>query len=136
MADVTIGAAGVIPPAEVKDVELYHPKSWVTKYVFCQDAKVIAIQYSITALWIGGSGVVVADTAAIGLPEQLLRHRPRRLPAIHHHARHDHGDLSAHRAVPGGLRKLPDPADGRRPGHGFPLREHDQLLGLSACGAG
>src|SRR5947208_2578204 len=53
MVDVTIGAAGVIPPAEVKDVELYHPKSWVTKYVFCQDAKVIAIQYSITALSIG-----------------------------------------------------------------------------------
>src|SRR5215475_3987326 len=70
--------------------------------------------------WIGGSGVVVADTVAIGLPEQLLRHRPRRLPAIHHHARHDHGDLSAHRAVPGGLRKLPDPADGSGPGHGFP----------------
>src|SRR5262249_46447499 len=39
MVDTTIGAAGVIPPAEVKDVELYHPKSWVTKYVFCQDAK-------------------------------------------------------------------------------------------------
>src|SRR3984893_6898263 len=50
MVDVTIGAAGAIPAAEVKDVELYHPKSWVTKYVFCQDAKVIAIQYSITAL--------------------------------------------------------------------------------------
>ena len=86
--------------------------------------------------WIGGSGVVVADTAAIGLPEQLLRHRPRRLPAIHHRARHDHGDLSAHRAVPGGLRELPDPADGGRPGHGFSLREHGELLGLSARGAG
>ena len=81
MVDITIGAAGTIQPAEVKDVELYHPKSWVTKYVFCQDAKVIAIQYSITAIcdWIGGSGVVVADTAAIGFPEHLLRHRPRRL---------------------------------------------------------
>src|SRR6266536_4174564 len=85
--------------------------------------------------WIGGSGVVVADTAAIGLPEQLLRHQPRRLPAIHHRARHDHGDLSAHRAVPGGLRELPDPADGGRPGHGFSLREHGELLGLSARGA-
>src|SRR5207237_1038732 len=53
MVDTTIGAAGTIQPAEVKDVELYHPKSWVTKYVFCQDAKVIAIQYSITALSIG-----------------------------------------------------------------------------------
>ena len=49
MVDITIGAAEAIQPAEVEDVELYHPKSWVTKYVFCQDAKVIAIQYSITA---------------------------------------------------------------------------------------
>ena len=38
MVDIAIGAAGAIPPAEVKDVELYHPKSWVTKYVFSQDA--------------------------------------------------------------------------------------------------
>ena len=29
-----------VAPAEVPDVELYHPKSWVTKYVFSQDAKV------------------------------------------------------------------------------------------------
>src|SRR5215467_5733098 len=86
--------------------------------------------------WIGGSGVVVADTAAIGLPEQLLRHQPRSLPAIHHHSRHDYGDLSAHPIVPGGLRKLPDPTDGGRPGHGFSLREHGELLGLSARGAG
>src|SRR5438046_10727797 len=60
MVDVTIGAAGVIPPAEVKDVELYHPKSWVTKYVFCQDAKVIAIQYSITAVWSGLVALVLS----------------------------------------------------------------------------
>src|SRR6516164_5378137 len=60
MVDITIGAAGHIPPAEVKDVELYHPKSWVTKYVFCQDAKVIAIQYSITALSIGLVALVLS----------------------------------------------------------------------------
>src|ERR1700680_424044 len=60
MVDITIGAAGVIQPAEVKDVELYHPKSWVTKYVFCQDAKVIAIQYSITALSIGLVALVLS----------------------------------------------------------------------------
>src|SRR5712672_1089822 len=60
MADVTIGAAGAVQPAEVKDVELYHPKSWVTKYVFCQDAKVIAIQYSITALSIGLVALVLS----------------------------------------------------------------------------
>src|SRR5262245_26909718 len=60
MVDTTIVAAGVIQPAEVKDVELYHPKSWVTKYVFCQDAKVIAIQYSITALSIGLVALVLS----------------------------------------------------------------------------
>src|SRR5216684_441469 len=60
MVDVTIGAAGAIQPAEVKDVELYHPKSWVTKYVFSQDAKVIAIQYSITALSIGLVALVLS----------------------------------------------------------------------------
>jgi len=60
MVDIAIGAAGAIPAAEVKDVELYHPKSWVTKYVFCQDAKVIAIQYSITALSIGLVALVLS----------------------------------------------------------------------------
>src|SRR2546425_8632380 len=60
MVDTTIGAAGVIQPAEVKDVELYHPKSWVTRYVFCQDAKVIAIQYSITAMAIGLVALVLS----------------------------------------------------------------------------
>src|SRR5713101_2647057 len=60
MVDVTIGAAGAIPPAEVKDVELYHPKSWITKWVFSQDAKIIAIQYSITALSIGLVALVLS----------------------------------------------------------------------------
>src|SRR5216684_1321119 len=60
MVDITIGAAGAIQHAEVKDVELYHPKSWVTKYVFSQDAKVIAIQYSITALSIGLVALVLS----------------------------------------------------------------------------
>src|SRR5258707_10759836 len=60
MVDITIGAAGAIQPAEVEDVELYHPKSWVTKYVFCQDAKVIAIQYSVTALAIGLVALVLS----------------------------------------------------------------------------
>ena len=138
MVDITPGAVEVIPPAEVEDVELYHPKSWVTKYVFCQDAKVIAIQYSITATRdrIGGSGVVVGDAAAIGVPGHLLLYRPEPLLPIYHHARHDHGDLPAHRAVLGRLWQLPHPADGGRPGHGFSLCEHAELLGLSACGAG
>jgi Heme/copper-type cytochrome/quinol oxidases, subunit 1 len=120
MVDTTFGAAGVIQPAEVKDVELYHPKSWVTKYVFCQDAKVIAIQYSITALSIGLVALVLSWLIRLQLafPSSFSLIGPR-VPAIHHHARDDHGDLFAHRAIPGGLRELPDPADGGCPGHGF-----------------
>ncbi len=53
MANHTTSADALAPPAEVGDVELYHPKSWWTRYIFSQDAKVIAIQYSITALAIG-----------------------------------------------------------------------------------
>ncbi|CAN7527903.1 cbb3-type cytochrome c oxidase subunit I [Bosea sp. LjRoot90] len=60
MADVTHDAAGPLSAAEVDDVELYHPKSWITKYVFSQDAKVIAIQYSMVALAIGLVALVLS----------------------------------------------------------------------------
>jgi cytochrome c oxidase subunit 1 len=60
MTDVTPGAVDVILPAEVEDVELYHPHSWVTKYVFSQDAKFIAIQYSLTAIAIGLVALVLS----------------------------------------------------------------------------
>ncbi|MXQ14286.1 cytochrome c oxidase subunit I [Microvirga makkahensis] len=53
MVDVPFGHVGTAPESDVGDVELYHPHSWVTKYVFSQDAKIIAIQYSITALAVG-----------------------------------------------------------------------------------
>ena len=53
MAYVSPTEVGYVAPAEVEDVELYHAKSWITKYVFSQDAKVIAIQYSFTAIAIG-----------------------------------------------------------------------------------
>jgi cytochrome c oxidase subunit 1 len=49
-----------IPPAEVEDVELYHPHSWWTTYVFSQDAKIIAIQYSLTAIAIGLVALVLS----------------------------------------------------------------------------
>jgi len=41
-------------------MELYHPKSWWTKYVFSQDAKIIAIQYAVTALAIGLVALVLS----------------------------------------------------------------------------
>ena len=50
----------IVPPAEVAEMDLYHPKSWVTKYVFCQDAKVIAVQYAVTAGAIGLVALVLS----------------------------------------------------------------------------
>ncbi|MDX8521288.1 cytochrome c oxidase subunit I [Mesorhizobium dulcispinae] len=58
MVDVT--SADAVPPAEVGEVELYHPHSWWTKYVFSQDAKVIAIQYAATATAIGLVALVLS----------------------------------------------------------------------------
>ena len=49
-----------VPPAEIPEVDLYHAKSWVTKYVFSQDAKVIAIQYAFTAIAIGLVALVLS----------------------------------------------------------------------------
>ncbi len=71
MAYVAPAEAAQIPAAEVEDVELYHAKSWITKYVFSQDAKVIAIQYSTTAIAIGLVGLVLSWLMCLqlGFPE-------------------------------------------------------------------
>ena len=60
MVDIPSGAEDIIRPAEVADVELYHPRSWWTRYVFSQDAKVIAIQYALTAISIGMVALVLS----------------------------------------------------------------------------
>jgi cytochrome c oxidase subunit I len=60
MVDATPRVDDVIPPAEVPELELYHPKSWWTTYVFSQDAKVIAIQYAGTAMAIGLVALVLS----------------------------------------------------------------------------
>ncbi|MBA1156426.1 cytochrome c oxidase subunit I [Microvirga mediterraneensis] len=60
MVDVPLGPAGAVGPSDVEDVELYHPHSWVTKYVFSQDAKVIAIQYAFVALSVGLIALVLS----------------------------------------------------------------------------
>jgi cytochrome c oxidase subunit 1 len=73
MAHVTARAIDAVPPAEVEDVELYHAHSWWTRYVFCQDAKVIAIQYSVTALAIGLVALVLSwlMRLQLGFPDSL-----------------------------------------------------------------
>lgn len=49
MTDTTVGpeeavdARDAVPPAEVPEMELFHAHSFLTHYVFSQDAKIIAI---------------------------------------------------------------------------------------------
>src|SRR6266498_819981 len=60
MSSVAHDASLFVPPAEVEEVELYHPKTFVGKYIWSQDAKVIAVQYAITAMGIGLVALVLS----------------------------------------------------------------------------
>src|SRR3546814_11449935 len=53
MATVTIGD-------DAEAGELHHPKTFLTKYIWSQDHKVIAIQYSLTATAIGLVALVLS----------------------------------------------------------------------------
>src|SRR4051812_36546354 len=60
MGDVADAAGAAIPHPHSEEDELYHPHSWLTKYVFSQDAKVIGVQYSLTAIAIGMVALVLS----------------------------------------------------------------------------
>jgi len=60
MSDVAHDATDFVPPAEIEEEELYHAKTWIGKYVWSQDAKVIAVQYGITAIGIGLVALVLS----------------------------------------------------------------------------
>jgi len=60
MEHVAHDASNFAPPLEVKEMELYHPKTFLGKYIWSQDAKVIAIQYGITAMLIGFVALVMS----------------------------------------------------------------------------
>jgi len=60
MSELAHGAGGQIPAAEVPEMELPHPHGWWSIYVFSQDAKVIGIQYALTALAIGMVALVLS----------------------------------------------------------------------------
>ncbi len=60
MSYVAHDASDFAPPAEVEEMELYHPKTFIGKYIWSQDAKIIAIQYSITAIGVGLVALVMS----------------------------------------------------------------------------
>jgi cytochrome c oxidase subunit 1 len=73
MSDLTHDAMDFVPPAETEEEELYHAKTWLGKYVFSQDAKIIAVQYSVTAIAIGlvALGLSIVMRLQLGFPNEF-----------------------------------------------------------------
>src|SRR5436853_4454960 len=73
MSSVAHDASLFVPPAEVEEVELYHPKTFVGKYIWSQDAKIIAVQYAITAIGIGLVALVLSwlMRLQLGFPDRF-----------------------------------------------------------------
>ena len=73
MAYVAHDETPFAPPAEVEEVELYHPKTFIGRYIWSQDAKVIAIQYAVTAIGIGLVALVMSwlMRLQLGFPDQF-----------------------------------------------------------------
>src|SRR6184192_3857115 len=67
MTSVTHDESAYVPPAEVEEAELYHPKTFVGKYIWSQDAKVIAVQYAITAIGVGLVALVLSGIMRLQL---------------------------------------------------------------------
>ena len=67
MSTVAHDATAHVGPAEVEEVELYHAKTWLGTYVFSQDAKVIAIQYAVTAIGVGLVALVMSGLMRLQL---------------------------------------------------------------------
>ena len=49
-----------VRPAEIPEQDLYHGHSFITKWVFCQDAKIIGVQYFLTAVFTGVVGLILS----------------------------------------------------------------------------
>jgi cytochrome c oxidase subunit 1 len=67
MSTATFDETAFVPPAEVDEPELYHPKTFIGTYIWSQDAKVIAVQYAITAIAIGVVALVLSDIMRLQL---------------------------------------------------------------------
>ena len=60
-----------VRPAELPEQDLYHGHNFITKWIFCQDAKVIGVQYFLTAVFTGIVGLVLSwlMRLQLGFPE-------------------------------------------------------------------
>ena len=131
--DIAVGKGDAIPSLEVKPQDLYHAKSFWTRWIFCQDAKVIGIQYSITAIAIGLVALVLSWLMRLQLafPELV----PFIGPGEYYQFVTMHGMIMVIYLLTalflGGFGNFLIPFNGRCKRYGFSLRQHGKLLGLS-----
>ena len=117
---------------------LHHPKTWIGKYVWSQDHKVIAIQYSLTAIAIGLVALVlsVLMRLQLGFPDTFHFIQPENyLQFVTMHGMIMVVYLLTALLLGGFGNYLIPLMVGARD-MVFPYRQHAQLLGLSARGAG
>ncbi len=67
MSGIAHDETAFAPPAEVAEEALYHPKTFIGRYIWSQDAKVIAVQYAITAIAIGLVALVLSGIMRLQL---------------------------------------------------------------------
>ncbi|SOR32426.1 protein of unknown function [Methylorubrum extorquens] len=131
MSDAITGPQGGSPLLPEAD-DLYHPHSWWTRYVFSQDAKVIAIQYAGTALAIGFVALILSwfIRLQLGFPGLATFIGP----AEYYQLITMHGMIMVVYMLTavflGGFGNYLIPPDARRAGHGLPVPEHAELLDL------
>ena len=109
--DEVIERGSKVPELEVKPQDLYHAHSFWTKWIFCQDAKVIGIQYSMVAIGIGLVAMVLSWIM--------------RLQLGFHYAWNDYGNLFTNRFISWGFWKFSNSFDGWCKRYGFSLCKYD-----------
>src|SRR3972149_1849874 len=67
MSYVALDESAFARPAEIGEMELYHPKTFIGKYIWSQDAKVIGVQYALTAIAVGLVALVLSGIMRLQL---------------------------------------------------------------------
>jgi hypothetical protein len=92
-------------PMDLADVP-HGPRSFLTRYVWSQDHKVIAVQYAGTAIAVGLVGLALSNLMRLQIGSGgLSSSTPSAITSDD--ARDDHGHLPAHGVVSRRLRQLP-----------------------------
>ena len=133
---ITGTGSGVSPdmdyvrPSENPEQDLYHAHSFIEKWVFCQDAKVIGVQYFLTAVFTGVVGLILSwlMRLQLGFPGLAGFITAEQLLSIRYYARNDNGSLLFNCIIPRWIWKLFNTINGWCKRHGFSICKHVKFL--------